>query len=84
MPEPKICPTCSSLLRRSTGLIPDALVLACQPCRKMAVYVEGIIVEWLPAGPDIVQRLKEVLEQSLLAKDILTSDDDDPRWHGVG
>ena len=76
------CPRCHQPLDRSTTVLPGLVVLSCRKvCRLVAVEPpDGIDWEWLPGGPDWLDRLRESHERATRTVAIRMSDDDDPRW----
>ncbi len=74
------CPTCNQPLARSTAIVPGRVVLACRPCRRMTVEIEGVNMEWIPGGPGVVDRLKAMAKDALETKAAIETPITDPRW----
>lgn len=74
------CPRCRQPLKRTRNILRDYVVLGCVPCRKVAVEVPGIKVEWIDGGPGWRERLEAAADEARRTAEMLSSDADDPRW----
>jgi hypothetical protein len=74
------CPRCHQPLARNTASFPGRTILGCRSCRLFAVEVPGAELAWIPGGPGWLERLMATVGEQERRRDIVDSDDDDPRW----